>query len=149
MSRIITFKGKLDMGLQERLHLSTNNGLKGYRINKFQIISSTPGATNTELVGQIFLTDQTGSIGPTVDFSDSDLLAVAYFKERANDFYGHGIGPIIFDKETFNQDIFVNLTDAASGTVPANYYIELEQFDLILNESTYHTVKNIRSKTQA
>ena len=147
MSRIITFKGKLDMGLQEKLHLSTRDGLTGYKINKFQIISATPGVSNVEMIAQIFLTDQTGSIGPVVDFNNSDLLAVAtYFGDQStkvlNDY-------IIFDKQTFNQDIFVNITDAGSNTVQCNYYIELEQFKIDLNSSTFHTLKNIRSRTQA
>jgi hypothetical protein len=148
MSRIITFKGKLDMGLQEKLHLSTNDGLTGYKINKFQVISSTPGSANSEIVGKIYLTDQTGSIGPTVDFSDTDLLAVSYNvdNQAVSVTYSE---VVIFDRETFNQDIFVNLSDASSATVPGNYYIELEQFKLNLNESTYHTVKNIRSANQA
>jgi|TARA_R110002012_G_C11311609_1_gene574643 hypothetical protein len=149
MSRIITFKGKLPMGLQEKLHLSTNNGLTGYKIKKFQIISNAPGTQNWEYVAKIYLTDQTGSIGPTVDFSDTDLLAVVYDK-GASPTSSPAVGSIIiFDQETFNQDIFVCIADATGGTVECNYYVELEQFTLNLNESTYHTVKNIRSSTQA
>ncbi len=148
MSQMITFKGKLPIGEQQKLHLSTNNGLTGYRISKFQIISSTPGATAAvEYVGKIYLTDQTGNIDATADLSDSDLLAVVYYQDHdssAND----SSADIILDKETFNQDIFVYITDAAGGTVPASYYIELEKFAIDLNTSTYHTLKNIRSKTQ-
>jgi hypothetical protein len=148
MSRIITFKGKLPMGLQERLHLSTNDGLTGYRIKKFQMITNTPGVGNSEFIGQIFLTDQTGSIGTSVDFSDADLLAVCFRKSVDNSGLAADSEQVIFDKETFNQDIFINITDGAGNTVECNYYIELEQFKLDLNSSTYHTLKNIRSATQ-
>ena len=149
MSIIKTYRGKLNIGEQEKIHLSTNDGLTGYRINKFQIISSAPGAAgaNEELVAQIFLTDQTGSIAATVDFSNADLLAVAYMETVAGAQEGLTT-TVIFDQETFNQDIFVNITDASGGTTPCNFYIELEQFKLDLNTSTYHTLKNIRSRTQ-
>ena len=143
---IKTFKGKLAMGVEEKINLSTNNGLTGYRIKNLQVITSDPTDTTYGLVCQVFLTSQTGSIGPAIDFNNSDLLGVAY-SDAYNDFQNGEI--IIFDKETFNQDIFINITDSSGGTTPANFYIELEQFKLDLNESTYHTVKNIRSSTQA
>ena len=38
MSKTITFKGQLPIGVEEKIHLSTNDGLTGYRIKKFQII---------------------------------------------------------------------------------------------------------------
>ena len=148
MSKIITYKGKLPIGVQEKIHLSTNDGLTGYRINKFQIMSSTPGASQTvTYVAKIYTTDQTNNITDTVDLSDSDLLAVIY--------YANSVTPsnpiseqIILDKETFNQDIFIYITDPDGNTHPCNFYIELEQFKIDLNTSTYHTLKNIRSKTQ-
>ncbi len=145
---IKTFKGKIDIGTEDHLRLSTNDGLTGYRIKKFRIISSVPGGANTEMIGQIFLTSQIGSIGTTVDFSDSDLLAVALYHDADSTSYAFN-DTVIFDSETFNQDIYVNITDPSGATNPGNYYIELEQFKLNLNESTYHTVKNIRSSTQA
>ena len=148
MSKIITFRGKLDMGVEEKIHLSTNDGLTGYRINKFQIIGNTPGTgSNPEYIAQIFLTSQVGSIGNSVDFSDSDLLGVVFLNGNTNPAYPSN-ELIIFDKETFNQDIFISITDASGSTVPCNFYIELEQFKIDLNTSTYHTLKNIRSKTQ-
>tara|TARA_Y100001963_G_C6487842_1_gene312003 strand:- start:36 stop:479 length:444 start_codon:yes stop_codon:yes gene_type:complete len=146
MSKIKTFRGLLPVGEQKKIHLSTNDGLTAYRIKKFQIIGNEPGS-DAEYVGQIFLTDQTGSISNNVDFNNTDLLAVAYIKEGAGVNQGvHSI--IIFDFETFNQDIFVNITDAAGVTKPCNYYIELEQFKIDINTSTYHTLKNLRSNQQ-
>ena len=146
MSKIKTFKGKLAPTTQEKIHLSTRDGLTGYRIKSFKIISSAPGATaNDELVMKIRLTED-NNIGPTIDFTDADLIAVAYYQDDTGGVSGSET--IIFDKETFNQDIFVTCADAAGGTKPGNYYIELEQFKLDLNTSTFHTLKNIRSRTQ-
>ena len=147
MSIIKSYKGKLPIGQQEKIHLSTNDGLTGYKINKFQIISSVPSTANMELIGQIFLTDQTGSIGTSVDFSNPDFLAVSYAYDASGTVAKQN-NTIIIDTETFNQDIFVNITDASGATNPANFYIELLQFKLDLNTSTYHTLKNIRSESE-
>jgi len=144
---IKTFKGLLPIGVQERIHLSTNDGLTGYRLNKFQLMPSQPGINHQELIGQIFLTDQTNNITAEIDFSNPDIIAACYFVENP----GTNVTPnveTVFDNETFNQDIFINITDANGGTVAANFYIELEQMKLDLNASTYITVKNIRSRTQ-
>lgn len=146
MSVIKTYKGKLAIGEQEKIHLSTNDGLTGYRIKKFQLVSSLPADANTEFLGKIFLTDQTGSIDATVDFSNADLLAINYYSERADGIAGNF--NIVLDKETFNQDIFIYIVSPDGGTRPCNFYIELEQFKLDLNTSTYYTLKNIRSRTQ-
>ncbi len=147
MSKILTYKGLLPMGEQEKIHLSTNNGLTGYKINKFQILAQQAGAANSTFVGKIYLTDQTGSITSDIDFSDSDLLAVAYQVDAASHIYPFS-ELIIFDKETFNQDIFIYITDPDGGSNPCNFYIELEKFPIDLNTSTYHTLKNIRSRRQ-
>ena len=147
MSKIITFKGKLNIGTEEKINLSTNNGLTGYRISKFEIISSTPHAADVALVAKVRLTSDP-NIGPAVDFSDTDLMAVNTYEDKASSNYPTH-ETIIFDRETFNQDVFVTMADADSNTTPANYYLELETFKLDLNESTYHTIKNIRSATQA
>ena len=147
MSKIVTYKGKLPIGEQEKIHLSTNNGLTGYRIKDFRVIASNVGAGTSTNVAKIYLTDQTGNITSTIDFSDTDLIGVSYanFSSSVN---SPTYETIIFDKETFNQDIFVYITDPDGGTTPSNFYIELEKFPIDLNTSTYHTLKNIRSKTQ-
>ena len=145
---IKTFKGKIPMGTQEKIHLSTRDGLIGYKIKKFQIESEVPGTANFELVGKIYLTDQTSSIGPTIDFSDSDLVA-AQFNSGSNGWGGNlPDSAIIIDSEIINQDIYVTVDCAAGTTNPVNFYIELEQIKLDLNASTFVTLKNIRSRTQ-
>jgi len=143
MSKKLSYKGKLAIGEQDRIKLSTINGKRGYKINKFQIISTTPGGSNAEFVGQITKSDQTGSISATVDFTDSELLAVAYLADRTTN--EGSMETIIFDNEKFNQDIFINITDTTGGTVPCNYYIELETMDLTELESTMMTLQSLRT----
>ena len=147
MSKIVTYKGKLPIGEQEKLHLSTNDGLTGYRIKKFQIMSAAPGTAEHELVAKIFLTNQQSAVTATVDFSDTDLLAAAISFSRQSAL-NSVTDQIVIDTETFNQDIFVTIADASGATVECNYYIELEKFSIDINTSTFHTLKNIRSRTQ-
>ena len=144
MSRTLSYRGKLDIGTQDRIKLSTINGKTGYKVKKFQIISTTPGAANSELIGQIFKTDQTGSIGTVVDFSDSELIAVSQLHDANSTSYGF-TEQFIFDNVKFNQDIYVNITDISGSTVPANYYIELEQMPLSDIEATYLTLRSLKN----
>ena len=143
MKKIITYRGKLDIDTEDRIKLSTLNGKTGYKINKFQIISTTPGTGNKELIGKI-TNKADDNIGAAVDFSDSELLAVCYFADRTTN-ESSIFGPIIFDDKKFNQDIFVSISDATGNTVPANYYIELETMSLTDLEATFLTLQNIKT----
>ena len=144
---IKTFRGKMADGAQDTIVLHTNDGSTGYRIVKFQMMFTDPGITSAEHVVKIYKVSQT-TIDGLVDFSDNTLLGAGYIKERGNDYYGHGIGPIIFDNEIFNQDIYVTHEAITAGGA-CNYYIELEQVKLDKNENTVATLKDIRNrKTQ-
>tara|TARA_Y100000361_G_C11098552_1_gene310539 strand:+ start:496 stop:948 length:453 start_codon:yes stop_codon:yes gene_type:complete len=145
MSKTISYKGSLPIGEQDRIRLKTLNGKKGYRIIRFDIIASNPGATNAELLCKIFKTDQTGNIANTVDFTDNELLAVNFSKSVSNDGLGADSKVIIFDNTKFNQDIFIYVTDAVGGATPkCNYYIELETMALSDLEATQLTLSSLR-----
>tara|TARA_Y100000361_G_C10964180_1_gene240419 strand:- start:41 stop:484 length:444 start_codon:yes stop_codon:yes gene_type:complete len=146
MSRTISYKGKLPIGEQERIKLSTPDGKTGYKIKTFEVIPGRPGQDSVELIGQIFKTNKVSNITTTVDFTNSDLLGFAYYEDNANNAYPATINRI-FDNEKFNQDIFVNITDASSGTDPANYYIELEAMPLSDIEATKLTLQSLRTIT--
>lgn len=147
MSRKISYKGTLNMGTEDRISLATIKGKVGYKITKFQLMSTTPGQTDNEFVGQIFKKSQVGSIGPVVNMTDSELLAVVFYKNKASSTYAANTDTIIIDNEKFNQDIFVSIEDAGGGTTPCNYYIELETMDLSELETTYLTLQNLRTIT--
>jgi len=138
-----TYRGLLADGGQEKIPLSTKDGGVGYRIVKFQIFAQHPGTLNYENVVKIFKTTQS-SITDDVDFSDNDLLAVAYLEGRSLSASGHAENNnVIFDQEIFNQDIFVTQKDADVGT-NCNYYIELEQMKLDHTQNMSATLKAIR-----
>ena len=145
MSKTISYKGTLAIGQEDRISLSTIQGKVGYKITKFQIIGTTPGQANAEYVGKITKVKDP-NIGPTVKFTDSDLLAIAYYQD--NEGSDKSMSKIIiFDNEMFNQDIFVNITDATGGTVPCNYYFELQTINLSELETTMLTLKSLRTVT--
>ena len=139
----ITYRGQLPVGEEAELKLSTNNGLTGYKIKKFQIISSAPGTGNHEYVGKVRLTKDP-NIDATVNFNDPSLIAVNYLTDNSSSAGNPPGDIIIFDSEVFNQDVFINITDATGNTIPCNYYLELEKMKLDLNASTISTLKNIR-----
>jgi len=146
--KTITFRGRLAIGTQDKLRLSTNNGKTGYKITKFEVIPQNPGDATAEAITKIFTTNQTGSIGSTVDFTDSDLIAVSYYQSVPvhNSSAGQAVSKnIIFDNAVINQNVFVTVDDATGNTDEINYYIELERMTLDEVESTMLTLKSLRT----
>jgi hypothetical protein len=140
-----TFRGKIAPSEQEMIRLSTNDGLTGYKINKFQIITAAPGtATATEFVVKVFSRKQ-DSVTGTIDFTDPVLLAVAYQTDDTTP-SNPTSNIVIFDTMKFNQDIFVTAVDNSAGSTDVNYYLELEQVRLDLNEATVATLKDMRGR---
>jgi hypothetical protein len=141
---IKTFRGLLDDGGQQIVHLRTNDGSTGYRIVKFRIMPEKPWQFMTATI-MIWKTEQTSipASGTLVDFSDQRLLAAG------NWVFGSGEGNIndvtIFDHEIFNDDIYVTYTEETTSTLRCNYYIELEQIKLDMNKNTVATLKDIRN----
>ena len=143
MARTISYRGKLADDTQETIVLHTINGKTGYRITKFQVMPAIPGNATQESVMKIYKVVQTANTD-TVDFSKNTLLAAALYKQEANASQTANGVTIIFDNEIFNQDIYITHKDAATGEA-INYYIELEQLSLDLNQNTVATLKDIRN----
>jgi len=146
---IKTFRGLIADGAQDTIVLHTNDGSIGYRIVKFDVFPQNPGHTaDKELLVQIWsvapATHAAGS-GTIVDFNNNELLAVGYFTENSSGAVVTGPAVVIFENMIFNQDIYVTNQDQSTGE-SANYYLELEQVKLDLNENTVATLKNIRAK---
>ena len=138
---IKSFRGKMVDGGMDTISLHTNDGSVGYRIKKVQCVPENPGTTNTEHVFKIFKIPQT-TVSGSIDFSDQTLLASVYLSSRDDRYGGDNI--IVFDNEIFNQDIYLTHDDTNNAGA-VNYYIELEQVKLDLNENTVATLKDIRN----
>ena len=125
--------------------LSTNNGSTGYRIKKLQVMPESDNSI--EAILKIFTIPQT-TASKNIDFSDNTLLGAVYFSMH----HSSGSYPedqtVVFDNMTFNQDIYITLK-CANDIAPLNYYIELEQVSLALDENTVATLKDIRNIEQA
>jgi len=152
MTHIKTFRGLIADRAQDTIVLHTNDGSTGYRIVKFQLLAA--GATNGasafsyESFVSIFKVEQTGAIpaDATPDFSDNTLLACGYYTQSASGASNPEDLNVIFDREIFNQDIYITHSNSESAAA-INYYIELEQMSLDLSESTVATLKDIRNIT--
>ena len=143
MSKKLSYKGMLTPGEQEKIRLKTMKGKIGYKITNFQVISNTPGTADYEYVVKITKIEDP-NIAASIDFTDSKLMAVVYNKGKNNADEPASTETVIFDNEITNQDIFVNVSDASAGSVPCNYYIELEAMELSDIQSTEITLRNIR-----
>ena len=140
---IKSFRGMMASDTIDTIPLSTKNGSTGYRITKFKTIQEDPG-TSTEHVVKIYSIPQT-TVDDKIDFSDNTLLAVSYLNAgpSASSSTVANI-EVIFDNMTFNQDVYVT-AKTITGSDEANYYIEMEQVKLDLNENTVATLKDIRN----
>ena len=150
MSRIISFRGKidgLDAGSSDTITLHTNTGSTGYQIKKLQIIQASPGTTDCEGLVVVWKIPPTVAqiAATTIDLSDNTILAVAFYSGQASaQTYSEDM-TIVFDNEIFNQDIYLTYKDVRTSNDDMNYYIELEQMPLDLNENTVATLKDIRN----
>jgi len=142
---IKTFRGLIQDTSQDTIVLHTNDGATGYRIVKFELFNNDPGGNDTEHIVKIFKVSGK-DLNNLVDFSDNTLLAAGFIGNSTQATAYPPLSSVIFDNEIFNQDIYV--IHRGEGTAqPVNYYIELEQMPLDLNESTVATLKDVRNTT--
>ena len=127
----------------ETINLHTNNGSTGYKITKMQLMPEKPGSAAAEHVVKVLKIPQT-TTSSEIDFSDNTLLAAGYVNNDTAGDDNPVQDAVIFDNEIFNQDIFVT-HKIRNGTGNVNYYIELEQVKLSLDENTVATLKDIRN----
>jgi hypothetical protein len=146
-----SFRGQLagdDAGDSTRILLSTNTGMIGYRINKLQIMQKSPGTTHCEGLVIVWKTKPTAAqvATKTFDLSNNRIIGVAFWSGQSSaQTYSEDM-TIIIDNEVFNSDIYVSYIDVSTNNDAMNYYIELEQVSLDLDESTVVTLKDMRNR---
>jgi len=139
---IKTFRGSLLNNIEDTIVLHTNTGELGYRIVKFELM---PGVVTSDIISIIKINKVSTATTSTIDFNDQILLAAGVI--RVGNLISETHTSItVFDREVFNQDIFVNCKNL-DADVAVNYYIELEQFKLDLGENTVATLKDIRNQS--
>lgn len=138
---IKSFRGQIVDGGIETIPLHTNNGSTGYKIVKFQVIPSEDA--DSEQAIKIYSVPQTTATND-INFEDETLLAACFFSMSVAAHTGPEDITIVFDNMIFNQDIFVT-NKAHNAAQTMNYYIELEQVKLALDENTVATLKDIRN----
>ncbi len=142
---IKSFRGKLAGAETETIRLSTNNGLTGYKVVKFQLFPIAPGqgsAADIEATVKIFTVKPSTADG-NVNFDDPTLLGAGYLVD-SNSVANTSQLITVFDRMIFNQDMFI--TSFETNSIAINYYIELEQIKLDLNEATVATLKDMRGR---
>ena len=138
---IKSFRGQLADDEIRSIRISTNNGMTGYRVVKFELFPSNPGSDAQESVIKVFTVEQDTATS-TVDFAKGQLLAAGYLALNTAAYYGNDY-ITIFDNVIVNQDLSITHKDV-SGTKAVNYHLELEQIKLDLSEATVATLKDIR-----
>jgi len=141
---IKTFRGLMDNGDQDRIRLSTKKGKIGYKIVKFEMMGYAPGTTEQESIMKIFKIPQ-ATVDALCDFNDGNLLAAGFYSSDDN------VDPpttiVTFDKEIFNQDIYITHSEV-NGNRLCNYYLELEVVTLSDNAAAVSTLRDIRLNPQ-
>ena len=137
-----TFKGLIADDTSLKIRLSTNDGLTGYKIVKFEIMPSKVGVAHQNAVVQIFTVDNNLTPSTTINFDNPTLLAAARYVDRVNVEMSEST---IFDNMVFNQDITIQYKDADAAT-EINFYLEVEQMKLDLSEATVATLKDMRGR---
>ena len=142
---IKTFRGLLADDGQDRIRLSTMRGKVGYRIGKLELIYYDPTGDTAETVVCIWKTEQS-TLTDKIDFTDSDLLAGSFMEANSTDGYYPIEQIIIFDREVFNQDIYITNKPGQSASNGVNYYLELEVMPLDDTIAEYTTIKDLRTR---
>jgi hypothetical protein len=143
---IKTFRGILNDGAENKIRLSTKKGKIGYQIKKFTIIGDAPVTENQESVVKVTKVS-TSSPDGTVDLSDGNLLAVAVWSSHSNAHTYPEDVTVIFDQETFNQDLYISHFEGAAAR-RCNYYLEIDSFTMTDNAASVSTLRDIRLNPQ-
>jgi hypothetical protein len=151
---IITFKGTIADRTIQKINLANNDGSVGYRILKLQLfpvnVGSSTAGSEYESVIQIYKQEPDTTFPKPTLFSDNLLIAASVYFSEVSGSPAYVIGTnssTVFDREVFNQDIFIAHENFHNDNAEINYYIEIESMKLDLNENTVVTLKDTRNSS--
>jgi len=124
--KVHSFRGLVGDSAQDEINLERQNMNVAYRITKFQVIPETPATTINESTVKIYREEQS-SVTATIDFTENELLAAAFYRGTAVPSQPISPTTIIFDNVLFSRNIWVTHEDSESSGIRMNYYIELEE----------------------
>jgi len=126
--KVHSFRGLLGDGGEDEIELERQNMNVAFRIVKFEVMPNAPGTATQESIVKIYREEQTSipTSSGTIDFTETDLLAAAYYVQYGLPAAGQNTAIVTFDNTLFSRNIFVTHTDNDSA-VSCNYYIELEE----------------------
>jgi len=146
-----TFRGLLADGAEERIRLSTIKGKVGYKIVKFElfptVVGSSEAGTEHETLVQIWKEASPSTPG-VADFTLNSLLGAACYISEVSGSPAYVIGTnstVVFDRVTFNQDIYITHVNNHTDASGINYYLELEVIPLDDAGAEYTTLKDMRT----
>jgi len=148
---IKTFRGLLADGGEDRIRLQTIKGKVGYRIVKFEIMPKIIGAgiSGNEYESIVQVWKEASPAAPAeVNFTIDALLGAACYISEVSGSPAYVIGinsTVMFDREIFNQDIYITHENNHSDAGAMNYYLELEVIPLDDAGAEYTTLKDMRS----
>ena len=123
--KIHSFRGLMVDGDQRKIRIQGPVGAIAWRITKFEIMVTTPGAADVESCVKVFREEQT-AVTNSFDFGDGELLAAGYTMDSGSAANFRLPSTVIFDNALFVRNIYVT-NFAASGSASCNYYVELEE----------------------
>ena len=145
--KIKSFRGLIADGDTEKIRLSTKDGLTGYKIKKFELFPYAPGGSGTDSEHTVQLwTVEPETIDVVTNFEVPQLLAAGFMAVSSSGVANPSVLNVIFDNVKFNQSIFVCHKDSSASAEPVNYYIELEQVKLSVDEAAVATLKDMRGR---
>ena len=123
-----SFRGILDDGEQQQIHLAGGDSETGYKLVKLQLMPYVFGAGSGELesVVQIFKQKQNAA-EELIDFSKDDLLGAAIINNDSNADQYPTVLTTVFDNEVVNQDLYITHKNNHSDAAKVSYYFELEE----------------------
>lgn len=126
--RVHSFRGLLGAAAQDEINIEGSVGAIAWRITKFEIMPTTPGADTGESIVKIYREEQ-ASVDGVISFSDAELLAAGFYVSTSNQDDATNTAIVVFDNALFSRNIFVT-NHAQTGGVACNYYFELEEVTL-------------------
>lgn len=130
-----SFRGILDDGEQQQIHLAGGDSDTGYKLVKFELMPYVFGAGSGELESVVKIYKQKQSAADElIDFSEDDILGAAIINNDSNADSYPTVLTSVFDNEVVNQDLYITHKNNHADAAKVSYYFELEEIKMSKNQ---------------